>query len=197
VGWTRILVLVALGATLAGFAFSSALRREDGEQAAVATTTAARPQRAVLGWRETHGKPGEQLVFSVESLEVFRNGWRAKVSLENASTSSYEIDVDPIAARDRAFGLMLFATGDLDELEERNADGTLPAIRPATRFTPPLPRVLEPRSSWERMIGAHGSLVAESWVRVVFGDLVLIAPNDDAGVERLTWITDSAYRLRP
>ena len=75
---TTILVLVALGAALAGFAFSSAAKRLQDEEPAAEASVAARPQSASLDWRETHGTPGEQLVFSVDSLQVTRSGWRAK-----------------------------------------------------------------------------------------------------------------------
>jgi hypothetical protein len=165
---TTIFVLVALGAALAGFAFSSAANRAQDDMAEAETSAPAGPQTATLGWRETYGRPGEQLVFSVESLEVTPDGWQARVALENDTSISYEVG-DPRATLDRSFGLMLFSTGDPDELRTHNEDGTLPAIRPATRFQPRLPAILEPGDSWAGTISARGALVAGSWVHVVFG----------------------------
>lgn len=193
---TTTLVLVALGAALAGFAFSSAaeqLRDGSGKEPA---SVAAGPQRAQLGWRETLGSGRERLVFAVESLEVVPGGWRARISLENDTSIAYGVG-DPRATIDRSFGLMLFSSGDVAELERLNASGELPTLRRADRYAPELPAVLEPRSSWEGVISAPGALVAGSWARVVFGALVAVGKTPDGLPERVVWITDHAYRLRP
>ena len=192
---TTIIVLIALGAAIAGFVLSSAAERFRGGDEAADASVAAGPQTAELGWRETHGTPGQQLVFSVDTLEVLRRGWRARVSVENDTTVPYELD-NPRATLDRSFGLMLFSTGDPEELEELNAAGTLPEPRPATRFAPPLPVILEPRSSWEGTMSASGALVAGSWVRVVFGPLVAAGNPPPDLDEQIIWITDHSYRLR-
>lgn len=192
---TTILVLVALGAALAGFAFSSAAERLRDEKSDPATSAAASPQSAELGWRENFGKEGEQLVFSVDRLEVLADGWRVRLSVENDTSIAYEIG-DPQATLDRAFGLKLFSTGDAAELEERNSSGTLPETRGATRYEPSLPTILEPRDSWEGTISAPGALVAGSWVRVVFGTLLAVGKPPDELAEQIVWITDHAYRLR-
>ena len=192
---TTIIVLIALGAAIAGFVLSSAAERlRDGEPASE-PSVAAGPQIAELDWRETYGSEDAQLVFSVGTLEVQQSGWRAFVSVENDSPVAYELD-DPRATLDRSFGLMLFSTGEQEELDELNASGTLPEPRPATRFEPELPPILEPGESWQGTISASGALVAGSWVRVVFGTLVAVGrPPDELG-ERVVWITDHAYRLR-
>jgi hypothetical protein len=186
---TTMLVLVALGAAIAGFAFSSAANRGDSEAAKGPNTVAAGPQKAVLGWRESYGNGGEELIFSVESLEVLTDGWEADISLENSTTTSYEV----VATHDRPFGLMLLSTGSHDALEQQNEAGTLPTIRPASRYEPQLPPILEPGDTWSGTISAPGALVANSWVRLVFGALVSVVDRD----EGVSWITDQAYRLRP
>jgi hypothetical protein len=193
---TTILVLVALGAALAGFAFSTAAKQLQDEESAAEASVAAGPQTATLGWRETHGSPGEQLVFSVESLQVVPGGWRVRLSLENRSSVAFALG-DPQATLNRSFGLRLFSTGSIEEVEERNANGTLPAVRPAAAYEPSLPAILEPGASWEGTISAPGALAAGSWVRVVFGALVSVGnPPEELG-ESIVWITDRAYRLRP
>jgi hypothetical protein len=185
---TTVLVLVALGAAIAGFAFSSNARRNASEPAVVSPSVAASPQSATLGWRETHGEGREQLVFSVETFEVTRTGWRAQVSVENESTTSYKL----ASTVQQPFGVMVFASANYDALEEQNEAGTLPPVRPAARYDPPLPTILEPGNSWSGTISAPGSLVANGWVRVVFGGLIsVVRPN-----EALVWISDHAYRLR-
>ena len=191
---TTILILVALGAALAGFGFSTAAKRLQDEEPAAEASVAARPQSASLDWRETHGTPGEQLVFSVDSLRVTRRGWRASVALENRSSVAYELD--PGATLNRSFGVMLFSTGRIEELNQLNASNSLPAERPAVRFEPTLPAILEPGASWKGTISAPGSLAAGNWVRIVFGTLIAVGnPPEELG-QTVVWITDRAYRLR-
>lgn len=192
---TNVVVLVALGAALAGFAISSTANRIRDDDSPPLTSAAAGPQSVALDWRETYGSRGEQLVFVVESLEVRDDGWSARLSVENNTSTAYEVG-DPRATLDRSFGLMLFSSGELDELERRNADGTLPAIRSATRYEPDLPQILEPGASWEGTIAATGALAAGSWVRVVFGALVAVARPPEGLGERVVWITDHAHRLK-
>ena len=191
---TTIIVLLALGATLAGFALASSASRLGDDQSTPDASVAAGPQKADLDWRETYGSAGEQLVFTVGSLEVTDTGWRARIGVENSSSVAWELD--PGATPDGTFGLRLFKTGDPDELEERNKAGTLPAVRAATRYVPELPRILEPNASWDGDMSANGALVADSWVRVVFGTLVAVGkPPDELG-DVVVWITDHTYRLR-
>lgn len=193
---TTVLVLVAIGATLAGFALSTNARRLQGERPAMPERPAAGPQEAALGWHETFGPAGEQLVFSVDSLEIVRGGWRAQVGLENATSVSYELG-GPSAATGSTYGLMLFSSGELAEFDQLNENGTLPAIRTATSFEPTMPRLLAPGASWAGTISASGALVADSWARIVFGPLVPVGTPPENVEERVVWITDGAYRLQP
>jgi hypothetical protein len=191
---TTIIVFVALGATLAGFAIASNADRLRGDTSATETSAAAGPQEATLNWRETFGHAGEQLVFTVDSLEVTETGWNARIGIENETTVAWELV--PGAVADGTFGLALFETGDADELDRRNRSRTLPAVRAATSFDPELTKILEPRASWEGQISARGALVAGSWVRVVFGTLVAAGKPPEEFGEAVVWITDSAYELR-
>ena len=50
--------------------------------------------------------------------------------------------------------------------------------------------------AWHGVISAPGSLVAGSWVRVVFGTLIAIGSTGDVLEDSVVWITDHAYRLR-
>ena len=195
-GRSTAIALVVLGAALAGFVFSStAIGPTDDGESPPEQSVAAGPQSAELSWRETFGPAGEQLVFEVERFRVLAHGWKAWVKVTNNTSVAYDVG-DPRATLDRNFGLMLFETGDAAELDERNRQGTLPAIRSATSYEPALPLLLEPNGTWSGVISAPGSLVAESWVRVVFGTLVAIGATNDVLEERVVWITDRAYRLR-
>lgn len=192
---TTLIVLIALGATFAGFVLASNAQRLSGDEEAIPTSVAAGPQTADLGWREVYGSPGEQLVFTVEQMDVTESGWSARVGIENDSSVGWELA--PGATPEGSFGLQLFETGDVEELEERNRDGTLPAVRAATGYAPELPRVLEPGASWEGELSARGALVAGAWARVVFGTLVAVGKPPDELDEKVIWITDHAYELEP
>jgi len=190
---STVIVLLALGATFAGFVFASNGRLRAGESD-IAPTVAAGPQMAPLDWRETYGNPGEQLVFTVKSLEVTDSGWKARIGIENRTKVGW--DVAPDETPDGSFGLQLFETGSKEELDRRNREGTLPATRAATRYAPQLPRTLDPNGSWEGTISAPGPLVAGSWARVVFGTLKAVGKPPKGFGKRFVWITDHARQLR-
>jgi hypothetical protein len=190
---STIIVLLALGATFAGFVFATNQRLRS-EESDVTPTVAAGPQVATLDWKESYGETGEQLVFTVASIEVTETGWKARIGVENRTKVGWELA--PGATPEGSFGLQLFGTGGKDELERRNRQGTLPAARAATRFVPDLPRILEPNASWEGTISAPGPLVAGSWVRVVFGTLVAVGKPPAGFEETFVWITDHAHELR-
>jgi hypothetical protein len=193
---SSIIVLLALGATFAGFVLASNAERIRGDDSpSTNPSIAAGPQSATLDWSESYGEAGEEIVFTVESLEVTRTGWNARIGVENRSAVGWELAPD--ATPEASFGLQLFETGDQAELDERNRRGTLPAVRAATRFDPELPGILEPKASWEGTIGARGALVADSWARVVFGTLIAVGKPPEGMDDIVVWITDHAYRLRP
>jgi hypothetical protein len=189
-----IIVLIALGATFAGFVLASNAKRLGSDESESVPSVAASPQSAKLDWRETYGNPAEQIVFTVASIRVTENGWESRVGIENRSSVGWELE--PGATPDGSFGLQLFETGDAQELEHRNKSGTLPAVRAATRFQPDLLPILEPGASWNGRISAPGALVAGSWARVVFGTLIAVGKPPEGLGEVVVWITDKAYRLR-
>jgi len=190
---STVIVLLALGATFAGFVFASNGRLRAGESE-ITRTVAAGPQTAALHWRETYGDPGERLVFTVRSLQVTDSGWNAHIGVENRTKVGWTIEPD--ATPDGSFGLQLFETGSKEELDRRNREGTLPTARAATRYAPELPRTLGPNTSWEGTISAPGPLVAGSWARVVFGTLKAVGKPPKGFGDRFAWITDNAYQLR-
>src|SRR5687768_4441038 len=81
----------------------------------------AEPQRVELDWRERYPASGlERLVFVVDSLEVTSRGWTAEIAVRNETDVTF--DARPGSTQSR-YGLMLFATGDLAELEAAASAG--------------------------------------------------------------------------
>jgi hypothetical protein len=179
---TALLALALVLAGCGGAATEQQPRRDAVE---------AGPQSVQLGWREPYPpRASERLVFEVDSLEVTAGGWEAVVAVTNSTSV-------PFRTSPRGYGLMLFATGDLAELEDANRAGQLPPPRPAAAIEPLPPAVLSPQATWRGRLSASGSLPAGSYVRVVFGSFAAEGepPEDMEAVVR--WITDRSYRLRP
>ncbi len=160
----------------------------------------APPQEAELGWVESTAASGDRFVFRVERFAVTPTGWSAHVTVTNATTAAFDVGTadEPLS---RAFGVMVFRTGALDELKRRDLERDLPDLRRAATFDPALPDALAPGATWSGTISASGALPAGLWVRVVFGAFVPSGKMPDAlreqgVVDQLTWITDHAYRLR-
>jgi hypothetical protein len=193
---STLLILVTVAAAVVGFTLASAAGRLRDKEPASKTSSAARPQFAALHWREkTDGPRGKRIWFLVDRFYVLADGWRARVGLKNDSSVAFQVGgvQSPL---NRSFGLMLFSSGDPKDLENRVGTGRLPTLRAAMKYQPSLPPVLEPHSSWTGTISAPGSLVAGSWVRVVFGTLVAVGRTPDELPAQMVWITDHAHRLR-
>jgi hypothetical protein len=184
-----LLVLVAGAAIIGGFLLAAAAERGGTREPTQETNPAAKPQSKRLDWHETQGPRGERLAFAWRSFQVLRDGWRARISMTNDSQVALDL-----SRSERSFGLMLFASGKHSELDNRL--GQLPTLRPALTFDPDLPPTLDPHATWSGTISARGALVADSWVRVVFGAFSPIGRAPDSFPDHMIWITDHAYRLR-
>jgi hypothetical protein len=165
------------------------------EETVVPPARAAAPQSAELGWSEPFPPVGPALVFRVHRVTVTQHGWEADVEIENRTDVEWEIGTDRVAVA-QSFGVMLFETGDLDEVERRGRDGNLPGLRAVDRFDPPVPPRLVPGRRWRTTIAARGRLAAGRYLRVVFGPLVARAEPPEGMAGQFVWITDHAYRLR-
>ena len=190
-----LVVLIALGASFTGFVIASVVRDLRVQAAPTDVSVAARPQSAVLGWREEYGSSGQRLVFTVDRLQVLDGGWKARIGIANHTASAYDVG-DPRATLDRSFGLMLLSTKSQSELDERNDNGTLPPVRQVVRYEPSLPKVLEAGDTWQGTIWAPGALAARSWVRVVFGPLLVVGKPAKGAPSSIVWITDHTHQLK-
>jgi hypothetical protein len=160
--------------------------------APVESVRAAEPQRAELDWRESYPSSGQRLVFVVHTLEITKAGWSADIAVTNSTGIPFELGAIP---EPFAFGLMLFATDDLGELEAASKNGRLPVPRLAARFDPAPPDLLAPTQTWRSTISAPGSLVDGAYVRVSFGPLRAKGEPPKGMEPTVLWITDRSYRL--
>jgi hypothetical protein len=163
----------------------------DGDPEPIAPSAAAPPQQSELGWVERYPDSGPGLVFEVRSVAVTDDGWNADVALRNETDVSWELD----DSATRAFGVMLFPDGDLQELQRRSRDGELPGLRGATAYRPDPPLVIEAGEQWAGTISAPGALAAGRWLRVAFGTLTALGDPPASLPEQLSWITDHAHQL--
>ena len=135
--------LAALLAALVGIATVVAGCSTGGSSTEELPTVKAPPQTAELGWIENYPADQPALVFGVQSFTVTAEGWRAEISVQNRSDVRWKV-AGPSLAADLQFGVMLFPTDNQKELEQRSRQNNLPAIRPATSYSPALPAVLRP-----------------------------------------------------
>jgi hypothetical protein len=152
----------------------------------------AEPQTAELNWREAYPATGPQLRFYVDRLVVRENGWSAEIAVENATSIRFALGTRPL---DLQFGLMLFASGSVAELEAASQNGTLPSLRQATSIEPGPPATIAPGTTWRATISAPGSLVDGSFARISFGTFVAQGEPPPEMQPSVVWITDKAYRL--
>ena len=150
----------------------------------------AEPQAAKLDWHEAYPDSGPQLRFVVERLVVRAGGWSVRIEVENASGIPFALETRP-----NRFGLMLFETGSLEELEDAAAAGGLPPLRPATTIEPTPPEEIPPGATWRATLSAPGSLPDDTFVRVSFGLFVAQGEPPPEMESEVVWITDKAHRL--
>jgi hypothetical protein len=162
------------------------------EPTPLAPVRAAEPQTVELEWREAYPDTGPQLRFHVDRLAVGKDGWSADVAVENATSIPFALASTPL---DLEFGVMLFASGSLEELEAASRDGRLPSLRRATSIVPAPPESLAPGATWRATLSAPGSLRDGSFLRVSFGPLVAAGEPPPDMEPTVVWITDKAHRL--
>jgi hypothetical protein len=158
----------------------------------LAPARAAEPQQATLGWRESYPGSGERLVFVVDKLTVRKDGWSVDVAVTNSTPIPFEAGGNRVRL---AYGLMLFATGDLAELEDATREGGLPPLRRAETIEPEPPDVLAPNQTWRATLSAPGSLADGSYLRVSFGPFEAEGEPPEGMEPVVVWITDRAHRL--
>ena len=182
-----------LAAAFAGLVVATASACTSDEKTLPPSTAAPR-QSAELGWVERAPEDGTGFVFRVYRFAVTDGGWEADVEVENRTPIAW--DTGDRLAVEQSFGVMLFATGDLDEVDRKMRDRELPGLRPVQRFRPALPARFAPGRTWRSTISAVGTLAAGRHVRIVFGPLIAEGDPPRGLRTAFVWITDHAYLLR-
>jgi hypothetical protein len=161
--------------------------RLGGERAVLAAP--AEPRTPELGWIERSTEAG--LVFRVDRLAVRSNGWVATLSVTNRSSALYSIQ-RPHRPGESMFGLVLLRTADKRELRELTADFRKePPFLEPDRFTPRLPLVLPPGSTWRGTMAGSRVPPRGSVVRVLFGRFLRARGQP----RYVLWVTDHSVRL--
>jgi hypothetical protein len=157
-----------------------------------APARAAEPQQVELDWRESYPATGKRLVFVVDRLAVRKLGWSVDIAVTNSTSIPFAAGVRQLRP---AYGLMLFATDDLAELEQQSAQGGLPPLRRATTIEPEPPSTLAPGETWRATLAGRGSLPAGSYVRVSLGPFQAVGEPPEGMERSVVWITDHAHGL--
>ena len=159
----------------------------------VVPARAAEPRHVQLDWRERYPSTGgERIRFTVDELDVRAGGWSVEIAVTNSTGSSFELAVNQA---ELSFGLMLFRTGSLADLEEASRENRLPAPRLAATMKPAPPDVLNPGATWRSTLSGPGSLADGSYVRVVFGPFRAIGEPPEGMEPVVVWITDRSHKL--
>jgi len=128
----------------------------------------APPQTLPLGWRELDGDHGRGFRLEVRSLRITHDRWAVEASVTNRTGVSYAID-RPHVPGGTKFGLFVIRSSDRGEWEGRVFAGRVTPDIIATRFEPPIPRLLRPGARWSGTFSARGRLRSGISVRVGFG----------------------------
>jgi len=112
------------------------------------------------------------LLFAVDQLEVTQGGWSVGIAVTNETGIPFE-------ARGRdvelTYGVALFRTGDLEELEQAAEAGTLPPVRAASTISPLPPPILEPGATWRARLSGRTKLAAMVHVSNALGTINPVA----------------------
>jgi len=125
----------------------------------------------------------------VRKLTIRRNGWSVAAAVRNNTRASFLIE-RPHHPGGAEFGLLVLDSRDVEAVE-RAGPGVF-----ATRFEPPLPRVLRPQSEWSGTFSGPGRLSKGRYVRVELGRFTNYGIQRRGIPRRFRYISDHVLRLR-
>jgi hypothetical protein len=125
----------------------------------------------------------------VRRLVIRPNGWSVTASVRNDTRVGLLIE-RPHHPGGAEFGVLSLDNADTDAVE-RAGSGVF-----ATRFEPPLPRVLRPHATWSGTFSGPGRLSRAGYLRVELGRFTRYGPSRGAVPRRFRYVTDHVVRLR-
>jgi hypothetical protein len=125
----------------------------------------------------------------VRKVVIRPNGWGVSAAVTNDAGVALLIE-RPHHPGEAEFGLLLLDSRDVEAVD-RAGRGVF-----ATRFEPPLPRVLRPREKWSGTFSGPGRLSEARYVRVELGRFTNYGARHGGVPRRFRYITDHVLRLR-
>lgn len=125
----------------------------------------------------------------MRKLVIRPNGWSVSASVRNDSSVGLLIQ-RPHHPGEAEFGVLPLDSADIEAVE-RAGSGVF-----ATRFEPPLPRVLRAHATWSGTFSRPGRLSRARYVRVELGRFARYGSARGPVPRRFRYITDHVLRLR-
>ena len=154
------------------------------------TSTPARPRTVVLDWHEAPGRAGARLIVDVRRLVVRADGWSVDARVKNGTTVVYTIG-RPHHPGQSEFGVLLLSSPNV-QVDDNAAAG--PGVL-ASRYSPPLPRVLHPGGAWSGTFSGRGRLTDARYLRVQLGRFTAVGPRRPGLPWRFGYVTDHVLKL--
>jgi len=154
------------------------------------TSAPARPRTVVLDWHESPGRAGARLIVDVSRLVVRRDSWSVDARVKNGTKVAYTIG-RPHHPGQSEFGVLLLSSPSV-EADDIAAAG--PGLL-ASRYSPPLPRVLHPGEEWNGTFSGRGRLTAAHYLRVQLGRFTTVGPRRPGLPWRFGYVTDHVLKL--
>jgi hypothetical protein len=154
------------------------------------TSAPARPRTVALDWHEAPGRAGARLIVDVRRLVVRADGWSVDARVKNGTTVPYTIG-RPHHPGQSEFGVLLLSSPSV-QADDIAAAG--PGVL-ASRYSPPLPRVLHPGEAWSGTFSGRGRLTGARYLRVQLGRFTTVGPRRPGLPWRFGYVTDHVLKL--
>jgi hypothetical protein len=154
----------------------------------------APPQTVPFHGSSDCGPKGRDIEIHVRRLVLRRDGWRVDASIANHTGTAVQVS-RPHHPNHVQFGVDVFETNRLGEVERRVAQRAMHNNALAERVEPPLPHALEPGERWRGSFSGPGRLPAGRYVRIEFGRFTFPGTVPPGYPARFFCVTDDAPRL--
>jgi hypothetical protein len=130
----------------------------------------------------------------VQRLVLRRAGWRVYASIANHTGAAVQVS-RPHHQNQVQFGVGVFETNRLEEVERRVEAGAVHNNALAERVDPPLPHALQAGERWRGSFSGRGRFPRGRYVRIEFGRFTFPGTVPRGHVARFFCVTGDAPRL--